>query len=330
MTFSLYFDQNVLSDLRARKLAETNDPCLNLFKQIILAVDIPVVYSTVTLDEINQIPRDNYKEEHIHLLEELRARYLTPMTKTLSEALPRTVWKNYLENIVDNESSGISRVTNSHEKILRKLSGLQIDETFEELGKELNDGLNDLITGALKNLQSLDINELDESTQEQIRMLKDGFPDLFGKIQHNQPLSIPDGQTLGPKPFLSLDKLQALDVKGLPSNIVVKSIQELFATENAQFDWGKIYGDSVTGKISIAYSLMNWAGYHPDDFDDLSPKRDRFRASSNDMRHAIEASACTFLISSDNAFREKAIASYHYAGVGTTVCSPDEFLKKYC
>lgn len=54
----IYLDQNILSDLKSRKLKETADNYFILFKNFLLESNIQVEYSHITLTEINQIPND--------------------------------------------------------------------------------------------------------------------------------------------------------------------------------------------------------------------------------------------------------------------------------
>lgn len=68
----IYLDQNILSDFRSRKIKETD----KLLKNFLLTTNIQIVYSNITLNEINQIPLDKYKFEHIEVLEELNAKYI--------------------------------------------------------------------------------------------------------------------------------------------------------------------------------------------------------------------------------------------------------------
>lgn len=325
MPVLIYLDQNILSDLRGRKLEGAKNDNFKRLKDVILASNAQIIYSDITLSEINQIPRDDYKIEHIDLLAELSAKHL-PSIGNIREESPHRIWSDYLQNELDNGASGITQVIQIQELFSRKLSGLKVEESFSSLRETLQRSLYLLLKDAPEQLNSVDIDTLDESEKRQLIGLKNWLPDLLAKIDHMPLLDIPEYQELGPKPFRASEQVHTLNVMGLSPDRVVKSIEAIFSIENSAFDWGE-YFDGKAGNIAKAYSLMNWAGYYPDDFD---KKHDRFRASNNDMQHAIKASICHFLISSDVAFRMKAIASYHYAGVETIVTSPEDFLMKYC
>lgn len=69
---------------------------------------------------------------------------------------------------------------------------------------------------------------------------------------------------------------------------------------------------------------MNWVGYYADDFTSTKKKKDRFRASNNDLIHVRNIAGATMLISKDIAFIKKAKACYAHLGVNTVVVNADE------
>ena len=73
-----------MSDFRSRKIKETD----KLLKKFLLTTNVQIVYSNITLNEINQIPLDKYKFEHIEVLDELNAKYIEPVNKKLSDKKP--------------------------------------------------------------------------------------------------------------------------------------------------------------------------------------------------------------------------------------------------
>jgi hypothetical protein len=156
---------------------------------------------------------------------------------------------------------------------------------------------------------------------------------LNSNLQNSNKLTRFDHLALGTRPFREYPPIKNLNISELPSTEVVFEIENVFNKEDTTTTWIDNFNDSIESKISRAYTLMNWAGYYPDDFDKIKKNHDRFRASNNDMQHATIASNVnlhtTFLISNDYAFRMKAIASYEYAGVHTIVCSSETFLEKY-
>lgn len=331
MDMLIYLDQNILSDLRARKLEEVNDKYLILLKNVLLASNIQVVYSHITLAEINQISIDEYRVEHINLLEELNAKYIEPNSKKLSDKKPNQVWVDYIDKINSKDDMvGTDCLGATIENLSRKLSGLPIENSFREIGISLENSMKDISTVCIEQLDSIDENNFEEPFKSIIKQMKERIPILLNSSQKFDTLSKFDNQPFGPKCFREYEPIKNLNISELASSEVVSAIESIVNQENTTSDWIDNFDDSVEKKIPKAYSLMNWAGYYPDDFDKIKKKNDRFRASNYDMQHATVASKATFLISNDYAFRMKAIASYEYAGVRTVVCSASAFLQEYC
>ena len=325
----IYLDQNTISDLRDRKLKEINDRSLNTLKRVLLAPNIQVLYSHVHLTEINQIPIETYQIEHIDLLEQLDAKYIDPLTKAIDVRVPHQVWEGHLENEVQNREIGITEVMRVGELSSRKLSGLPIEDSFEDIWKNLRSSLKTLLDGCTAQLESVNFEELEEPLRSHFVSMKEQLPELMAKSQSLETLSVPDSQELGPMPFRKCSEIQKLNIMQLPSNEVVHSIEKVFNYENNKFDWRDYFEDTPENRISRAYSLMNWAGYYADDFNKVKKRKDRFRASNNDMQHAMMGFGATFLISNDNAFRMKAMACYEYVGAKTIVCSLQVFLQNH-
>lgn len=331
MDMLIYLDQNILSDLRARKLEEVNNKYLILLKNVLLASNIQVVYSHITLAEINQISIDEYRVEHIDVLEELNAKYIEPNSKKLSDKKPSQVWVDYIENINSEDDMLDTKCLGATtENLSRKLSGLSIEDSFEEIGLSLENSMKDISKICIEQLNNINENNFEEPFKSIIKQMKERIPILLNSPQKFDSLSKFDNQPLGPKPFREYEPIKNLNISELASSEVVSAIENVFNQENTTSNWIDNFDDSVEKKISKAYSLMNWAGYYPDDFDKIKKKNDRFRASNNDMQHATVASKATFLISNDYAFCMKAIASYEYACAYTVVCSASDFLQKHC
>ena len=71
---------------------------------------------------------------------------------------------------------------------------------------------------------------------------------------------------------------------------------------------------------------MNWVGYYADDFTKTNRKKNRFRASNNDLMHVRNAAGSTMLISRDRAFLKKAKACYAHLEISTVVANTDDVL----
>lgn len=135
---------------------------------------------------------------------------------------------------------------------------------------------------------------------------------------------------LGPKVFREIPQIKSLEIEKMPSHEVVKAIEAVFKIENSDVEVADFFDGTPQSSVSRAYTLMNWAGYYADDFDKIKKKSDRFNASSNDMQHAVSALGVTFLLSSDEKFLKKTKACYAYIDSPIIVCTPSEFLEKYC
>lgn len=270
------------------------------------------MYSHITLIEINQIPDNKFKLEHINVLEELDAKYLEPKSKLLSDKKPTQIWADYIVYLnSENDSLELKNIALTIDNLSRKASGLPIKNSFEGIGENLEDSIKNLSQSIIDSINSLDLN-FNEKNLKNLNKL-----DKF------------DHLALGPKPFREHPPIKNLNISELSSSEVVFAIENVFNEENTTTNWTNNFNDSIENKISRAYTLMNWAGYYPDDFDKIKKNKDRFRASNNDIQHASIASNANFLISNDNAFRMKAIASYKYTGVNTIVCSSENFIEEY-
>lgn len=334
----IYLDQNILSDLRSRKLKETADNYFVLFKNFLLKFNIQVVYSHITLAEINQISNDEYKKEHLDVLEELNAKYIEPKNKKISDKKPSQIWIDYVEYLnIENDILGFKNLALTLDNLSRKSSGLPNNNSFEKIGESLEDSIKNL-SNKIINLLDIDIDESNlkeeykgniSQIKSYMEQMKKDLPILLNKrLESINKLAKFDSIPLGPKPFREYEPIKSLNISELPSCEVVLAIEKI-CNKNNEFNWRDSFEDSIENGISMAYTLMNWAGYYPDDFDKIKKNTDRFRASNNDMQHAILASNTSFLISNDYAFCMKAIASYEYSGVNTIVCSVETFLEKY-
>lgn len=325
----IYLDQNILSDLRVRKLKETADNYFVLFKNFLLKSNIQVVYSHITLAEINQIPNDKYRMEHLDVLKELNAKYIEPKNKKLSDKKPSQIWIDYVKYLnSENNIIGIKSFEATIENLSRKLSGLSVEGSPEEIGLSLENSIKDFSKICVEQINSINENSFEEPLKSAIKQMKEKIPILLDSSRKFNSLSSLDGQPFGPKSFREYEPIKSLNISKLPSSEVVLAIEKI-CNKNNEFNWRDSFEDSIENRISMAYSLMNWAGYYADDFDKIKKNTDRFRASNNDMQHATFAAKATFLISNDYLFCMKAIACYEYSRVDTIVCSVQTFLEKY-
>jgi len=214
--------------------------------------------------------------------------------------------------------------------ISRKLSGLPVDYSFEEIAMKQKESVRAMLVQAMGSLNSIDVSELPVEDMKNMEPLRKQLNGQLSQIDSIQPLPIESQQKLGPKPFRDWDQSSQMNIESLSSDEVIPKIDDAYTRLNSDFCWSDHFGVSIQGQISRCYSLMNWAGYYADDFDKVKKGKDRFNASNNDMMHAQMASNCHFLISNDHAFLMKVKACYEYLKVPTIACGVTEFTKKYC
>ncbi|MBH0012397.1 hypothetical protein I6F66_09850 [Pseudoalteromonas sp. NZS100_1] len=330
MGFVIYLDQNTLSDLRQRKIDESPNDLFRLLKHALKSEQITVVYSHVTLDEILQIPKAEYRQEHIDILAELDAKYIEPLQHTLSNQEPDNIWYAHLENKKSNADLGITSLMEVSQLSSRKISGLPIDESFSEINEKLKVNLGTLISNCESQLDSIDLEKLDEPLRSYFVNMHSQLDELRTKLSSLQAPNIASEQQLGPQQFRKMPSIKALEVKSIEIKDVVNAIEATFKLENNSFDFADYFEDTPQNTVARAYSLMNWAGYHADDFTRTKKGKDRFNASNNDMQHAVSALGASFLISGDINFVKKAKACFAYVDCSTVVCNPQEFIEKHC
>jgi hypothetical protein len=330
MSILIYLDQNTLSDLRQRKIQKSDNKEFSLLKMALTSPDVIVVYSHVTLTEIQQIPSEQYINEHISLLDEIGAQYIEPLSRKLDNQAASDIWLAHINNIESNKKMGISDLIEISQLTSRKMSGLPIEDSFEEINTKLKQSLEELILNCETELASIDIDTLDEPLKQQFLNRATQLSTLKEKAEALEAPKVESSHFLGPKPFRDIPEIKALEITELPAKEVVKAIEATFHIENSNFKWMDYFEDNTQNSVARAYSLMNWAGYHADDFDKVKKRSDRFNASNNDMLHVVSARGVNFLLSSDKAFLKKAEACYAYIDLNTVVCSPSFFLNNHC
>lgn len=326
MLYTVYLDQNILTELRDRKLSN-NPNAVNFckIKAFCCSEDIQLVYSTIHLDEIYQISSKEMQFEHINLLENLKAKYLEPNHALDLNHRPSDIWCKYLETKESNHHIGITTLLEEFEKTSRKLCGLQETNSFEELHQTQQELLLDLINYGSSQLDSLDHSNLDELDTSKYRQ---HFIDLKNRIlSQENPIPIDNSEVIGFSMFRDLDIIKNLRIQSLHENEVIeKLITALGLSKTSSNIIEDILGQSVNEKIIALYNLMNFAGYYADNVLSTKNNKDRFKASGNDAMHASYAHMCNLLISQDKAFIKKVKACYDYLDVKTAVITMDDFI----
>ncbi|OEF15853.1 hypothetical protein A1Q5_19525 [Aliivibrio logei 5S-186] len=326
VTTVIYLDQNVISDLRMRKIQEMNDhkacQMRDLFK-ILASRDMKVVYSHITLSEINQIENPRYKQEHIEVLNLLGAVYIEPVSGIFSPHCVDVVWKNYLAIMQDNLENGCNDIELVNRKLVQKVHGLDVPETFEEIYIRIKNELIIIAQQEQDFLESFDYDKLEVNAQLKY---KERMSDLE-KLRFKISSSIPDEIQCSPQVFRELPQMKGLELKTLPVEDVVKQIESYVYLQNGGAELVNNFANSKQGLISRAYSLMNWAGYHADDFQKSAREfGDRLRASLNDMSHVASAVCADVILTEDKGMLAKAPACYAYMGKNIKVSTVSNFL----
>lgn len=330
MSFLIYLDQNTLSNLRQRKIDEMKVDEYIKLKLVLKLDDVIPIYSFVTLQEISQIKSEDYKKEHINLLSEINAAYIEPNTHKLANIHPEVIWESFLKIQKENLELGIDSVLSSTELFSRKISGIQVGESFEDINNGLNDSLNNMLELAFTQLASVDLSSLPEEARKALIDFQLSFNALHINPLQVQSPKIEDNEQLGPQPFRNMNEIKALDILNADVNEVVKKIETVFQNKNSTFNLNDFFDKTPESDVARAYCLMNWAGYYPDDFTKITRGKDRFKSSQNDMLHVIAALGADFLISDDTRFCKKARACFAYSGFNTITCSTKDFIETYC
>lgn len=308
--------------MRERVLADSHDEELRALKTLVTGKSVEVLYTATHLREIQQIPHESYRQEHLDLLCGLGAAYLTPITNMLVRSHPKNVWNDFLENDSQNAISGTESLVEIQDLIHRKLSGLPVEQTFWELNAMLQTDLQIVLTDALDHLDSTLGSGIGE---DQLESMKVQMESQLSQLENMQGLDVPDDQELGPKPFRELDQIK--EIENLPPERVIPSIEEIFRKENPDFHWSNYFEDTPENHIAVCYSLLNWAGYWADDFTSMKKGKDRFNASRNDLMHVQSGARCYLLVSNDVTFLKKADAIYKHLNIGTLPVRPGEALR---
>lgn len=252
------------------------------------------------------------------------------MTNEFDNRCATEIWNNFLETEKQNELMGINKTIKANELTSRKLSGLPINNSFEELGNNLKETLQELFDNCEHNIKAIDLTGLDEVSCKQLEFFSSQITSLRTQCNEMKTINIEVEHPLGPRQFREWGKLRELGVLDLPSNKVISKLDALFQAENTDFKWTDYFENNKINNIARAYCLMNWAGYYADDFNKVKKGKDRFNASNNDMLHATMAYDFHFLISKDAAFYMKARACYEYIGANAVVINPHDFIVNYC
>lgn len=314
MSKFIYLDQNVLSDMRRRKRNKDQDIC-ELFG-FIAEKRLKVLYSLTHLEEIYQIAKQEYRQEHIDLLCELDGAFISPNGQGLDFRSPQEVWEEFLLN--SKQEFDYEDPEEILMDIGKKISGIDVGYSFEDIHNRLQKAL----------LSIADDIESEDLGTETERLKAKRMADLIREQTRNMDRIDIDDSHLGADRFRSWLSQRGLTLEDLNAEDVIPAIKATIYQnqESVPFTIDGQEND-VRQEIIKCYTMMNWAGYHPDDFTSTKKGKDRFRAASNDSQHVQEACTCHYLVSSDSAFIMKAGACYAYIGSDTLCLSPRDLVQ---
>lgn len=309
---------------------------LKSLKKILMRQDVDVIYSKITIDEIGQIldkAQDKgaeYFYEHYYVLEQLEAKFIDPSSKKLINEKASKVALQYLKGVRNSYNTPYPHFLNTLEEFSRKISGLPIEKSLSDIGKNMINTTNNITNDSISQINSLNENNYEEPIKSIITTMKKDIPKL---IKESLPTTNPfvdiENITFGTKAFREHELTKRVKDSNPSPNELVIELKKRWKEENLFSNLNAFIKYPEESKIFYAYTLLNWLGYFADDFTKVKENTDRFNASQNDMKHASYASMATFLISNDEKFREKTIVCYMFADVKTKVCSVETYLEKY-
>jgi hypothetical protein len=292
--------------------------------------DIDVVYSPVTIEEIGQIKDDeNFAKhfiEHYQVLEQLEAKYIDPLSKKLIDEKPHKIALNYLKNKKNLSHSPYSYLEKVLDDFNRKISGLNVDKSFDDISEKMKMFLTDILNDT--------ISQIDDSDEEPMRSIiinmKKDIPLLLEKsLPISNSFNQVSNSPFNIKQYREDERTKKVMDSNPSRSELIMELKRRWKDESHLFEGTAPFNNLIESKIFYAYTQLNWLGYYADDFTKVKKNKDRFNASQNDMKHASFAYISTFLISNDTKFCEKTILSYEFANVKTIVCSSETFLEEY-
>ncbi len=339
----VYLDQNIFSDLRDRKLFtkdielfKTKNRYLIELKSILMRNDFEVIYSHVTLDEIFQIKKDeNYEKhciEHYAVLEQLDAKYINPLDKNIIDGKPWTIALDYFNNKKVSINTPYYHLERILDDFNRKITGLHINDSIEEIGKNLIETVEGIVNDAINQLNALNTDSIEEPMKSIIINMKKTIPNLLkNSLSTSNPFSNVENLPLGIKAYREHELTREFMSSNPSRSEIVVELKNRWKKENHITGISSLNNNLIESKIFYAYTQLNWVGYYSDDLTKVrkgkSKFNDRFNASQNDMKHTSNAYVADYFISDDKKLREKTILCYKFANIKTVVCSSKEFLK---
>ncbi|BCE02791.1 hypothetical protein [Marinicellulosiphila megalodicopiae] len=342
----IYLDQNVLTELRPRKLNQNLNEVKDIRRAISLKIlneflkykEVDVCYSHIHLEEIDQIElkdkvkQEGFKEEHIELLDSFNAKFLDAEL-IYNEDSVRRRWNNFLQNKQDNTRSGFDDIADVMDQSMRGLMGLNtLDPVMNNLlsllekAKEMQlSTVDSFFEKPNEYNELLDVEMIRQSISNEIdSQIKNMKPEMFEKI---------DSVNFTSKEMREENKVKVPDLHLKEESEVVDylieklSFDELEAIQEDTFKKGM----NTENRIVMLYNLLNSVDYCRDKYDQINKKYDGFRASKYDGYHISKAYNCDFIISNDKGFLQKGNAIFKSKKINKPciICTSEEFITKY-
>ena len=166
-----------------------------------------------------------YQKEHIDLLKSFAALYIRPIDGRLLSVDAHKNWFEYHENEKSNQMLGIDHADLSLELFSRKLSGLNIDGSFETLTEKLSSAVVNLMDNAFKQAENVDSSDLSEDEINYLEQAKEKIFDLKDQARNMEAFNIEPTIDLGPKPFRKVVQIDNLD-QLTPSKVIPRILNE--------------------------------------------------------------------------------------------------------
>lgn len=322
----IYLDQNVLSNLRSRKLLDKNNPTkyVELFLELFdgLKHKYAIIYSTTILEEISNINSPEYIMEHLDTLAILKAYLLGD--KTLSELQhPHAIYEKFLENQLV-----IKPINKEYENLLMK-----INQVKSCMYKD-NQFFTDIVKKDIKFLTNFlisDLNGFSRSSLNQAinyRLIECKIENFIEPLQN-----MPDDFNLTELRTINWERYLGKPLKKIEERNAVSKILLALSIHFNDYHFLLLFADKsipFKSKVEFMYMFLNWVGYYPDKFQNIKKKSGYFHSSMRDSRHFNFGIGAECVISEDENFAKKANACCFYLGLKEKkVLTPVEFLEKY-
>lgn len=316
--YTVYLDQNVLTELRVSKIRERDSNFANLF-EVLKRTEFQVIYSEYTLIEINKVKSEEFVIEHLNVLNMLNAIY---WNNQFPHKFPdsKRVYKDYFES---KNSSLYQRLDYKHKMLIQSLNGIDTGVTAQE---RFDSFVDELVITPFSLLST------------KLPILKKPIDKIGKKISQYASKKLNPLNDIGNYSILNLipDLREIIndpnyaDIESYLPKEVFKEVERRLFNHDPNLSF--LLSQDVAGtenKIEFLFLLLNWIDYYRDRFQNITSKKGLHDASMLDAKHASLAWHFDFIISTDEKFIKKAQACYYFIGSKAQVVSVEEFLEVF-